>query len=311
MGIEPDELLTKIQVSSSEEVQRKMEIMKNQFREMGILKLSREENKVIDAETFIKQVTAMQKLGMSKQDMAQIFGISVDLFAKKYELFETEINKYIIPEKLKKRLTHEEFELLEEIKQAIKKANLNKSGKMKYEIPVDDEIAILTAYIKLKEFFLEERNEGLIPDTRGYITKEDFYAILRENNKLLTHSLDNKIRPISELLENYYTRSDANYIFINFPRIFETSYEKLTCNLQIVKDEKCISEMLSVPKNYRCSPTRIYSGIKEWKLNRERALSTSIIKVKDNVELPKRYQYILDSKKKRKQKNREQRDMVI
>lgn len=298
MGIEPNELLTKIQVAASKDEQEKMEIMKKQFGKMGKLELFGEKDRVIDARIFIEQVIAMQKMGMSKQDMSQIFGISVEKFEKKYQLLKTEIDT----KTLEKRLTNKDLEFLEEIKQSIRKSNSNRAENMKYKIPVDDKLAMMTSYIELKDFFLGERNKGLIPDTRGYITEESFFDMLRENNKLLTHSLDNKIKPIAELVERYYTRNEANYIFMNFPRIFGTSYEKLTCNLEIVKDEECAIEMLRAPKNYMCSPVKIFSGIKEWKLNRTRALSTSIIKAKNNVELPEKYQNILYAKKKPKER---------
>ena len=306
-GISITDLLAKVQISSKDLEKQRIDIMKKQFSRIGNIQLSVDKKDTIPVEEFIRKVNELQELGMDKSEIAQVLGMSEDLFGKKYKLFKAEIDTYKIPTNIKQQLNQEDVEFIEELKKSLKKANENKTKNMKYSSPIDDELVMINAYLKLKEYFLKDRNEGLIPGTIGYIDQKAFFKILRENPKLLTNSLENKIKPITKLVEKYYTKSQANTVIIGFPRIYGASYQKLNCNLEIAKDESCLGEMLMSPKNYMCSPGKLFTATREWKLDSEKRLVSVIARCTDTLELPRKYKNILEQKNKRTKK----RDTMI
>lgn len=299
-GIGKSDLLTKLYVSSEQSEKQRLVRLKENFNKMGKIKCTPNKDDTIDANVFIREVYQLQEMGVQKSKIASILGMNDQVFAKKYKLFKKEIDTYKTPKNIKKQLNERDIEFLDRLREVIKKRQGNKSENVN-SLSSMSEIAMIDSYLKLKDFFLEERNKNMFPEFIGYIDEEEFFNMLLENPKMLTHSINNKIRPITELLDKYYVKSQTNIIVKGFPRIYGTSYERLTCSLEIVKDEDCQTEMLDAPKNYMCSPERILYGIKRWKTSEGMELKRAIISKGTHVgTLPEKYQNILDSKKKRR-----------
>lgn len=303
-GISVNDLLTKMYLTSSKNDKKKIDTLGKQIAKIGAVRISTKREETIPIQYFIEQSVDLEEEGLSKKEIAERLGMNPRLFEKKYNWFGTEIAELKKEKNLKEQLTPEDIEFLKELKEIIKNAKANKTRITKYPNALNDEKLMISAYLKLKTFFLEERNEGLLPNVTGYITKEDFFNILRGNHKILSNSFENKIKPLTDLIDEYYAKSQTNNVVMGFNRIYGTSYEKLHCTLEIARDEKCLGDIAKAPKNFMCSPVKIYTAIQKWKPKCNRELATIITRMQSEeiLELPKRYQDILDSKKMRSSK---------
>lgn len=121
----------------------------------------------------------------------------------------------------------------------------------------------------LKEFF-KQRNDR-IEQKESIISKDDLYRMLYDYPTLLSSSLDYKIKPIINKLDNellnYFQTSK---IIKENPSILCSSILRTELQIKILKGSNTLDYAINKPRIFRSSPELLYALIKRWQIETEK-----------------------------------------
>ena len=81
--------------------------------------------------------------------------------------------------------------------------------------------------------FVEERNIGLRPDSKGYITKEDVINMILKQPKFMTNDVRGKIKPMCDIFDGCSSKDQVNQSIKQYPEIFKNSIKRVKEHLII------------------------------------------------------------------------------
>ncbi len=117
-------------------------------------------------------------------------------------------------------------------------------------------------YNNLMKFFLERNNK--IEEVEDRISKERLQKMMLDCPNLLTLSLENKIKPITNMLDSEYGLPKTSYLLKKNPVILTSSLLRTSLQVKILKDSNTSKYVLENPKTFRFSPEFMYALIKYW-----------------------------------------------
>lgn len=139
------------------------------------------------------------------------------------------------------------------------KAHRRISGKKAYS-----EELLEDKYNRLMNFFL--KRNGRIEKDEDKISKEKLQKMMFDAPNLLTLSLVNKVKPVTDMLDFEFGFSNSSYILEENPVILSSSLARARLQVRILRDTNTTKYALEKPRNFRTSPELMYALIKKWEL---------------------------------------------
>lgn len=132
--------------------------------------------------------------------------------------------------------------------------------------------------------FFEKRNSR-ITDEAGKISRNQLLKMMHDYPTMLSMSLNNKIKPVVNALDNNRSLGQTNTstILVANPSILGTSIERTKLQLKILRDSNTLNFVLKKPRILRTSPELMYAQIELWK--KENKYSNPFISTKKMYEL--------------------------
>lgn len=225
------------------------EIMK---REKNLTMLAKETGKnrdtirkaIIDYLNDDKKIEQFKKLLKENQNLAPN-----QYFDNFYDIPFDEL-----PENVKKKRIFEKFKSKKRIKGIV---------------PGSDE-SIEKKYNGLMLFF-KERNY-ISESDKDKITKAELQKMMFDTPNLLCLSISNKVKPVTDMLELAYGRTQTSYILKRNSVILSNAIVRTALQIKILKDTHTSEYVLENPIHFRISPEFMYALIKKWELTGKKGI---------------------------------------
>lgn len=128
----------------------------------------------------------------------------------------------------------------------------------------DSEELLEKKYNRLMKFFFK-RNSRIEKD-EDKISKEELQKMMFDCPNLLTLSVINKVKPVTDILDFEVGFSNTSYILKENPVILANSLARTSLQMRILRDTNTTKYALEKPRNFRTSPEFMYALIKKWEL---------------------------------------------
>ncbi len=114
---------------------------------------------------------------------------------------------------------------------------------------------------RIFNYFYTERNEN-IKDEKAKLSKDDIYEMMYDFPKMIVMSLENKVKPMVETLEQQLDPTSASIILRENPAMLGTALSRLKLQMKILKASGTLKHVLKKPRILRTSPELMYALIK-------------------------------------------------
>lgn len=129
----------------------------------------------------------------------------------------------------------------------------------------DSEDLLEERYNRLTQFFITRNDK--IENEEDKISDEEIQKMMYDTPKLLTLSLENKVKPSVDMLDSEFGISNTSYILKENSVIIASSLIRTLLQIKILKDTNTTKYVLEKPRAFRISPEFMYALIKHWELN--------------------------------------------